>query len=76
MLKYIKWVIEKFHEKPWEMTGAVVGFLVAILFLVAPFWKVLFVIVLTVIGYWAGKIFGQKRDLLKKFLDRILPRNF
>lgn len=52
--------------------GSIIGFIVAILILTIGFFKTLFIVFCTFIGYYIGKKSDNQEDF-KEFLDRILP---
>lgn len=56
----------------WKIVGAILGLVIGIIILVFGFFKTLFVILTTILGYWIGK-FLDSRISLRDFLDKILP---
>lgn len=55
------------------MVGAATGLGVALLFVIFGFWKALFVLALTVIGYVLGVKYFANPESFKNLLDRLLP---
>ncbi len=53
--------------------GALIMFVFALLWLVFGFWKLLFILVLTLVGYFVGYRYFRDRDAIRKLIDRILP---
>ncbi|HHV26218.1 DUF2273 domain-containing protein [Anaerosalibacter bizertensis] len=52
--------------------GAIIGFIVSILILTIGFFKTLFIVICTGLGYFFGKKSDNQEDL-KEFLNKILP---
>lgn len=55
------------------INGALVGFLIAIAILLFGLLKVLFIALLTGIGFYIGKRLQVDKDYIKNLLDRVLP---
>lgn len=55
------------------INGAAIGFVLAILILVLGFLKVLFIAILTGVGYYIGKRIHDDKNYIKNLLDRVLP---
>ncbi len=53
--------------------GALAGFLLGLFLILFGFWKTLFVILLSLVGYFIGKKFFSNKEDLKELLDKILP---
>lgn len=53
--------------------GAAAGFVLAALILILGFLKVLFIAILTGVGYYIGKRVHDDKDYIKNLLDRVLP---
>lgn len=56
-----------------EIIGAGIGAFFGILIMLFGFWRTIFVGLCTVIGFYIGRKF-QNKDELIELLDRILPR--
>jgi uncharacterized membrane protein len=60
-------------DKNAGLIGGTVGFFLAVLFVVFGFFKTLFILLITFVGYMIGvKLFSDK-EMLKNFLDKIIP---
>lgn len=55
------------------VTGALIAFVIAVLWMILGFWKLLFILLLTVAGYFVGFRFLRDRDAIRKLIDKILP---
>ncbi len=55
------------------ITGALIMFVFALLWVVFGFWKLLFILILTLVGYYVGFRYFRDRDAIRKLIDRILP---
>lgn len=66
-------LLEYYKSHYGEINGALIGFLSAVLMLIIGFFKVLFIAVFVVIGYYVGKNITSDKDYIKKLLDKILP---
>ncbi len=58
---------------PPGLTGALIMFVLALIWVLLGFWKLLFIMVLTAIGYYVGYRYLRDRDALRKLIDKILP---
>jgi len=66
-------ILTYYNEHRGEINGAAIGFLLAVLILVLGFFRVLFIAILTGVGYYIGKRLHEDKDYLKNLLDRVLP---
>lgn len=55
------------------INGALIGFVIAAAILIFGFWRMLFIAILSGLGYYIGKRMYEDRDYLKNLLDRVLP---
>lgn len=55
------------------INGAAIGFGLAVLILLLGFLRVLFIAILTGVGYYIGKRIHDDKDYIKNLLDRVLP---
>ncbi len=55
------------------LIGALIMFVIGLLWVVLGFWKLLFILVLTVAGYYLGFRYFFNREAIRKLIDRILP---
>ncbi len=55
------------------MNGALIGFIIAVTFLILGFWRTLFIAIFIGIGYYIGKRIYEDKDYIKNLLDRVLP---
>lgn len=53
--------------------GGLIAFVFALLWVIFGFWKLLFIIILTLIGYFVGYRYFRDRDSIRKLIDKILP---
>jgi Small integral membrane protein len=65
--------IEFYNAHRGGLIGALIGFFVAIAFLLFGFFKVLFIALLAGVGYYIGKRIHDDKDYIKNLLDRVLP---
>jgi len=65
--------LQKFwQERRREIIGGIVGLIIGIIIITLGFFKTIFVILCTVLGYYIGKNVDKKDDILN-LLDKILP---
>nr|WP_255688611.1 DUF2273 domain-containing protein [Tepidanaerobacter sp. GT38] len=65
--------MQKFwQERRREIIGGIVGLIIGIIIITLGFFKTIFVILCTVLGYYIGKNVDKKDDILN-LLDKILP---
>ncbi len=62
-----------YEARRGEITGAAIGFLMAVLILVLGLFKVLFIALFAGAGYYIGKRIHGDKDYIKNLLDRVLP---
>lgn len=55
------------------INGAGIGLFIAVMILLLGFLRVLFIAILTGLGYYIGKRISEDKDYLKNLLDRVLP---
>lgn len=53
--------------------GALIAFVFALLWVIFGFWKLLFILLLTLAGYFVGYRYFRDRDTIRKLIDKILP---
>lgn len=53
--------------------GALIMFVFALIWVAFGFWRLLFILVLTLAGYYVGFRYFRDRDAIRKLIDRILP---
>lgn len=73
MRDMISKILELLRNRNAGIIGAVGGFILAILFVKYGFFRTLFILLLTLIGYFVGNKFFRDRDRIKDFLDKLLP---
>lgn len=66
-------ILEFYNEHRGAVIGAASGFLAAVMILILGFWRVLFIALLTGVGYYIGKRIHDDKDYIKNLLDRVLP---
>jgi len=62
-----------FENHPGKSIGLLIGFFLALAFIILGFWQTIFLLVLTYVGYYLGKSWdeGELPSLLTKLLHRI-----
>lgn len=53
--------------------GFLVGLSVALLWVLFGFWRLLFILALSGVGYYIGVRYFRDRDAFKKLIDKIFP---
>ncbi len=69
----IEKILTYYQSHKGAVTGAAVGFGLAVLILLIGFLKVLFIAIFTGVGYYIGKRIHGDKDYIKNLLDRVLP---
>lgn len=58
---------------PPGRVGALIAFIFALLWVIFGFWKLLFILVITLVGYFVGYRYFRDRDSIRRLIDKILP---
>ncbi len=66
-------ILTYYNKHRGAIKGAAAGFVLAVLILVLGFLKVLFIAILTGVGYYIGKRMHEDKNYIKNLLDRVLP---
>ncbi|NLC26379.1 MAG: DUF2273 domain-containing protein [Fastidiosipila sp.] len=53
--------------------GAIVGFVLALIWVRFGFFRLLFILVLTALGYYLGIRYFSDRETVRRWLDKIFP---
>lgn len=73
-MKHIfKPILDLVHGRDPGFVGALVGFVLALLWVIFGFWKMLFILLLTFIGYLVGARLFRNSDNFRDLIDRLLP---
>lgn len=65
-------LIQMLGNNKGKTVGTIIGFIIAIFILTIGFFKTLFIVICTGLGYYIGKK-SDSQENLRDFLDRILP---
>lgn len=71
--KLLSFVLEKITDTKPGIITSFIFFLVAILLCIFGFYKTLFIIFFTIVGFFVGAFLFNDGSRFKDFLDRILP---
>ncbi len=63
---------ERFGLTP-GLIGLLIGFVVALLWVLFGFWRLLFILALSGAGYFVGVRYFRDRESIKKLIDKIFP---
>ncbi len=66
-------IIDKLRGKNPGLIGAAGGFILALLLVLFGLWKTLFLLGMTILGYFIGVRYFSKSEALRNLLDKILP---
>ncbi len=69
----IEKLLAYYQSHKGAINGAAIGFALAVLILILGFLRVLFIALLTGVGYYIGKRIHDDKDYIKNLLDRVLP---
>jgi uncharacterized membrane protein len=65
--------LEMIKDKNAGLIGAGAGFVLALLLVIFGFFKTVFILIVTLAGYFLGvKLFSDK-EKLKNFMDKLIP---
>jgi uncharacterized membrane protein len=66
-------LFEMIKDRNAGLVGGGAGFLLALLLVIFGLFKTLFIIILTIVGYFLGvKLFSDK-EKMKDFMDKLIP---
>jgi len=73
MKEFLARVIEHCKGKDAGLIGGGIAFSLALLLVIFGFWKTLFIVIATLIGYLIGALLFKNKDKVKEWLDKLLP---
>ncbi|MBR6880069.1 MAG: DUF2273 domain-containing protein [Clostridiales bacterium] len=73
MERFLSKLIEKLENTKAGILCAFAFFIIGILFCVFGFFKTIFIILFTAVGFFAGAFLFSDMSRFKRFLDRIIP---
>ena len=73
MERFLSKLFEKMKNVKAGAVFAFMFFVVALLLCIFGFWKTIFIIIFSIIGFFVGSFLFTDTSRFKKFLDRILP---
>jgi len=65
--------LDMLMDKNAGLIGGSVGFSLALLLVIFGFFKTLFIIIITLFGYFVGVRLFSDKERLKNFLDKLIP---
>lgn len=71
--KLLTMLLDKVSGTKMGVVFALVFFVIAILLCIFGFYKTLFIIIFTIIGFFVGAFLFNDKSRFKEILDRILP---
>ncbi len=66
-------ILKMLHGKDAGLVGAAAGFVLALLWVIFGFWRMLFILLLTLAGYVLGARFFRNSDHFRELIDKMLP---
>lgn len=66
-------LLEMIKDKNAGLVGGGAGFILALLLVIFGFLKTLFIIILTLIGYFLGVRLFSDKEKMKDFMDKLIP---
>ncbi len=66
-------LLEFYNLHRGGIIGALTGFVLAVTILIFGFFTMLFIAILSGLGYYIGKRIHDDKDYIKNLLDRVLP---
>jgi uncharacterized membrane protein len=66
-MNFFDWLKEHFQDSPRQVTGAVAGFLCALIFIVIGFWNFILIILITLLGLAIGRLSENNWDASSLF---------
>ena len=73
MERFLSKLFEKLRNIKAGAVFAVLFFIIGLLLCIFGFFKTLFILLLTLVGFFVGSFLFSDTSKFKKFLDRILP---
>ena len=70
---FISNLFENLKTRSAGKTGALIAFILALLLMIFGFWKTLFILILTLVGYYLGVRYFSDDEAIKKILDKLFP---
>lgn len=69
-------LIEAVRGKSASTIGAVSFFLISLFWVLFGFWQMLFILLMTALGYCLGLVFFKDQEHFRRWLDRFFPPGF
>lgn len=66
-------ILRLVHGKDAGLVGALVGFVLAVLWVIFGFWRMLFIVLLTLAGYVIGARLFRNSAHFRELIDKVLP---
>jgi len=66
-------ILEMIKDRNAGLIGALSGFVLALLLVIFGFFKTLFILIVTLIGYLLGVRLFSDKEKLKNFMDKLIP---
>ena len=73
MERFLSRLFEKLKNTKAGVIVAVLFFIIGLLLCIFGFFKTLFILLMTAVGFFVGSFLFSDTSKFKKFLDRILP---
>ena len=73
MERFLSRLFEKLKNTKAGVIVAVLFFIIGLLLCIFGFFKTLFILLITAVGFFVGSFLFSDTSKFKKFLDRILP---
>jgi len=61
------WLTKNLHDSPKQTIGGVIGFFIALIFIVIGFWNFILIVLITLIGLTIGRLAGNNWDISSSF---------
>ena len=75
-MEFLNKLIDIYQKNKGPLNGAVAGFVISVTVLIIGALRCFFIVACVIAGYILGKLLSEKKEPLKKLLERILPGKF
>ncbi len=71
--RFFRNLFENLHGSGAGRIGAIIAFVIALLLVIFGIWKTLFILLMTLAGFFIGARYFTQKETLRNLLDKLFP---